>query len=243
MTGQVSYAPLQETYGPTIIESAARDRTITDIAYETIVEKILRMELPPGAALQEKNLVQELNIGRTPVREALHRLASEGLVCRKPNRGVFVCEATLQDARDICEFRLAIEGRMARLAASHATAMQAEILRETASLLWRLDPTSEFDEFATIGRHFYSVMAEASGNSHYQQIVPRLYNSGLWFLVFVGRASGDWERLAQDFKMALRDLVEPIAHGRAEQAEALMRLYITTYRDSLINRDQDIWQA
>ena len=65
-------------------------RSLAEKAYQLLVRKITQMEYVPGSLLVEKNLMEELGIGRTPIREALQRLAIEGLVDHMPNRGMFV---------------------------------------------------------------------------------------------------------------------------------------------------------
>ncbi len=66
------------------------DLTLTDKAYQELEELITTLVLPPGMVLGEQNLVQRLGIGRTPVREALQRLARDGLVVVMPRRGILV---------------------------------------------------------------------------------------------------------------------------------------------------------
>jgi DNA-binding GntR family transcriptional regulator len=218
------------------------NRAISDYAYEKLVGKILRLELSPGAPLVEKHLIDELDIGRTPIREALHRLAGEGLVCREPHRGVFICEATPESVRDICEFRMSVEGHMARLAALRGEEARVEALDRLVKELDGLDPEVEFDRFVAAGRQFYQTMAQAAGNAHYQEMVPRLYNVSMWFLFYAGKTQGDWLELSKDFSSMLGDLVAPISRQRADQAEAIMRLYITNYRDALDNHLGQFWR-
>ena len=72
----------------------AESQTISDQAYDLILDKVLRLELAPGELLMEETLPDALGLGRTPIREALLRLVGEGLLCRRAHRGVFVCELT-----------------------------------------------------------------------------------------------------------------------------------------------------
>ena len=67
-------------------------RSLAEKAYQILVRKIIRLELMPGEPLADRVLITELGIGRTPIREALQRLAAEGLVVHLPNRGMFVTE-------------------------------------------------------------------------------------------------------------------------------------------------------
>lgn len=88
-------------------------------AYEVIKRKIVNGEITPGTKLQEDRLAEELGISRTPIREALSRLAQEGLVEIIPRRGTYVVEFSLFDIVHLLEIREALEGMAARLAATN----------------------------------------------------------------------------------------------------------------------------
>jgi len=211
------------------------NRPISDYAYDKLLSKILRLDLLPGASMVERKLIEELDIGRTPIREALHRLAGEGLLCREPHRGVFICEATPEYVHHICEFRMSIEGRIANLAATNMSDESVEKLDRIAHQLESLDPVDDFDKFIKLGRQYYLIMAIAGGNVHYMEMVPRIYNVGLWFLFYAGKSGGNWPELCNKFRTVLRDLIVPISKHQSDQAEAIMRLYLTTYRAALNN--------
>ncbi len=85
-------------------------------------ERILHGELPPGARLGEVELAERLGVSRTPVREALSRLAAEGLVELVPNRGARVSSWTVEQLEEVFELRATLEPRLTALAVPHATA-------------------------------------------------------------------------------------------------------------------------
>src|SRR6266581_6364678 len=95
--------------------------SLADKAYHAIRGLIVSLELPPGAVIDERQLVEMLGIGRTPVREALRRLAQEQLVEVFPRRGMFVTGVDVRDLARISEVRAALEPEAARLAAGRAT--------------------------------------------------------------------------------------------------------------------------
>ena len=106
---------------------------LSDKAYQLIRHKIITLELPPLSAIDEQALMEDLQLGRTPIREALQRLAAEGLVISAPRRGMFVADIGITDLQKIFEMRMVLEGFCARLAAQRVTAeqlgqMQAVIL-------------------------------------------------------------------------------------------------------------------
>ena len=98
------------------------DRSLTDQAYVALEEMICTLRLEPGEVLSEGALSQTLGIGRTPVREALQRLAREGLVTVLPRRGILVSEFNIGKQLRMLEVRRELERLMVRSAASRATA-------------------------------------------------------------------------------------------------------------------------
>jgi DNA-binding GntR family transcriptional regulator len=90
--------------------SASSELSLAEHAHELLVSKVVSLELPPGMPLLEKDLMGSLDLGRTPIREGLHRLANEGLVCRLPHHGVYVCDITSETVRQLYELRLMMDG-------------------------------------------------------------------------------------------------------------------------------------
>ena len=114
-------------------ESAGRNGdSLADAAYRRIEELIVTLELEPGAVLSESALTARLGIGRTPVREALQRLAKEGLVVVLPRRGVMVSEINLTRHMSLLELRREVERLAVRKAAVRATAAERAAFRDLA---------------------------------------------------------------------------------------------------------------
>src|SRR3954465_1678799 len=99
----------------------ADDGTLTDRAYRELEEMIVTLQLLPGTVLSEQALAVRLKIGRTPIREALQRLARDGLVLIMPRRGIMVSEINLRLQLRLLEVRRELERLMASLAAERAT--------------------------------------------------------------------------------------------------------------------------
>ena len=98
-------------------QRAADARSLSDRAYYAIRELIVTLELPPGSVVSERELMERLELGRTPVREALRDLAREQLVEVYPRRGIFVSGVDVGDIAGLSEVRRVLEGQAARLAA------------------------------------------------------------------------------------------------------------------------------
>jgi len=98
--------------------------TDADKAYKQIKEKIVTIEMKPGAVIREVELMADLKLGRTPIREALKRLQSENLVIATPRRGMFVSDVAITDLTQIYEIRVELEALCARLAAERINPKQ-----------------------------------------------------------------------------------------------------------------------
>ena len=107
----------------------AEDGTLTDRAYRELEEMIVTLQLAPGTVLSEQALSGRLKIGRTPIREALQRLARDGLVVIMPRRGIMVSEINLRLQLRLLEVRRELERLMASLAAERATAGRTPRIR------------------------------------------------------------------------------------------------------------------
>src|SRR5438445_10363814 len=101
-------------------------RSQSEEAYQRILERIVCLEMPPGSVVNEARLRQDLRIGRTPIREALQRLALENLVRSIPHRGTLVTDVNITDLAWITEVRIVLESHAAKLAAGKMAAGDRE---------------------------------------------------------------------------------------------------------------------
>src|SRR4051812_44405337 len=113
-------------------QSDGQELSLADQAYQQLEELITTLKLPPGTVLGEQGLVQRLQIGRTPIREALQRLARDGLVVVLPRRGILVSEINVRTQLRLLETRRVLEHLIVRLAAERATAEERKAIAELA---------------------------------------------------------------------------------------------------------------
>ena len=147
------------------------EQTLTDKAYEIIEEQIITQELAPGELLSEKLLSQELDIGRTPVREALQRLAQGGLVNILPRRGIMVSEINVGAQLRMLEVRKEIERILARSATQRATDQEREQFKKLASQ-FRQSALQEDDLlFMRVDKEFNTLIAKAARNEFAEKAI------------------------------------------------------------------------
>ena len=138
--------------------------TLTDRAYREIEERIVTLQLPPGTVLSETALAERLGFGRTPVREALQRLARDGLVTVLPRRGILVTGVDLRAQLHLLEVRRVIERLIARLAAERATPTERDEFAATASGMRAAAEASDGIAFMRLDDRFNRLFSAAARN-------------------------------------------------------------------------------
>lgn len=158
-------------------------------AYRRLRDMIIRAELAPGAALYEADLMQAIGVGRTPLRDALHRLAHEGLVEILPRRGTFVSEVTIADLQQIFEVAWPFEELVARLTAERCTpndlAELGRLIERQAQVPTERGATNEVDG------ELYRLLLRIAGNRFLADAYQRCWDASLRlrYLTGCGRES------------------------------------------------------
>jgi len=135
---------------------------MTDRAFDEIERMIVLQKIPPGSLVSEKQLTELTGIGRTPVREALQRLARDRMVEIHPQRGVLVPASSVEAQLKLLELRRRLEPFAARLAAARARPGQRAHARE---MLGRLDASPvTIEEFPTVLRDAHELIVDAAQN-------------------------------------------------------------------------------
>jgi len=146
------------------VTPAGPAQSLTELAYLQLEELIVTLKLKPGAAVSEAELSQRLGIGRTPIREALQRLARERLVVILPRRGVVVSEINVKSQLRLLEVRRELERLVARSAARRATVEERERFRELARLFEKSAKVNDDLTFMRTDREFNELSIAATRN-------------------------------------------------------------------------------
>jgi DNA-binding GntR family transcriptional regulator len=186
-----------------------------DLAFAQIERMIVLQQIPPGSLISEKQLMDRTGLGRTPVREALQRLARERLVEIHPSRGVLVPATSIEAQLKLLELRRNLEPFAVRLAASRATDPQRRMAQELAAdVIARSMP---IDDFATFLRSAHALVVDAAHNEFVEVALAPLQGLSRRFWFGNLRAPDD------DLKKAAHlhhDILAAIAAGDAEAAES-----------------------
>jgi DNA-binding GntR family transcriptional regulator len=138
--------------------------SLTDRIYEILKDNIECQELPSGTRLIENDIAAQLNVSRTPVREAINRLSSEGLVVLVPRRGAFVASLTSKTIRELYEIREALEGLAIKLAAAHLTDEDLQALQDNLAQFRIAIRDDDFTIYFELDRKFHELLIELARN-------------------------------------------------------------------------------
>ena len=156
--------PAPARHGNVIPLLRTSEPSLTDQAYATLEEMIVTLKLPPGAAVSEAGLSQALAIGRTPIREALQRLARERLVTILPRRGIIVSEINIKSQLRLLEVRREVERLVVRSAARRATPEERARFAELARIFEKSGRDSDETTFIRADREFNDLCTKSAHN-------------------------------------------------------------------------------
>jgi DNA-binding GntR family transcriptional regulator len=206
-------------------QSRAPRELLADRAYAELRDRIVTLRIAPGAPIDEDELGGELGIGRTPVREAIKRLALENLVTVFPRRGTFASEINITDLADISDVRTQLEGHAAFRAAQRMTATQRAELDELLEQLRGSQGSDDVAALMTLDARVHRFIHRAAGNPYLEETLGRYFNLSLriWYLVL--------DRLPHLFTRVHEHegLLRAIAAGDAERARAVVGEHIDTF--------------
>jgi DNA-binding GntR family transcriptional regulator len=190
--------------------------TLTERAWRALEEEIVTLRLPPGAAVGEAMLSERLGIGRTPIREALQRLAREHLVRIMPRRGIVVTEIDPRAQLRLLEVRRELERMLARAAATRADAGERARFAAIAREMMESAVGNEETAFLRLDREFNLLLLAAARNEFAEAAMSVMHGLARRFWYIHWRESADLPAAARLHAAVAR----AIAAGRADQAAA-----------------------
>ena len=206
-----------------LVDTAVEASLLADRAYVAIRDLIVSLRLAPGSLIDERRLVESLGIGRTPVREALRRLAQEQLVEVFPRRGMFVTGVDVKDLARISEVRAALEPEAARLAAERASDEERDDLAALGDRIRRGADLMNLDE--RIHRAIYA----AAHNDLLEKTLGEYYVLALRIWMIALERAEDLE----DAVEAHRDLIQAIVVANGDGAAEVMRAHVQGFEQAM----------
>ena len=207
--------------------------SLTEQAHEALRSAIVAGELTPGRLYSVHELAAVLHVSRTPVREALIKLAGESMVRFERNRGVRVLQATAHDLEEVFQLRLLLEVPATRLAATRMSPAELDGLRLIHDEMCLIAASGDEGRFMRYDRRFHEVLLQASGNRRLTTFV-----SGLRDMVLTrGLCTAGASRSLGDIAREHEEVLTRIEARDPEAAAAAMRGHLLHTADLLIYQE------
>jgi DNA-binding GntR family transcriptional regulator len=204
--------------------------SLSDQAYHRIKTEILTCELRPGQQIAQQQLVERYEFGKTPVREALQRLAQENFVQPVPRFGYIVAPITLSDIHEIYELRLIAEPAAVRLAAVRGSDEQLEEIRQAAGKTYVYNERETYLEYLRHNTNFHCSIAVAAGNQRLADWIAKLLDE----LARVFHMGLDWRDRTEAMRVGHIDLVNALVERDPERASEIITGQINTSREQFL---------
>jgi len=214
--------------------AAARPESLTEQAYNRLEEMIVTLALPPGAILAEQALSAELGIGRTPIREALQRLAREGLVLVLPRKAIIVTETDPRRQLLVLEVRRELERLLARAGAERASDAERRRFAAIADGMEAAATANDDIAFMRLDRDLNALLAAAAHNEYAARAMRSLngHSRRFWYLHY--KEAADLPRCAR----LHADEARAVAKGnpaRAMAASDKLMNYVESFTRGTVN--------
>lgn len=200
---------------------------LTQQAFRYIRDEIVRGKLDGRQHLTESYFAERFGISKSPIREALSRLESEGLITIVPRRGAYVVQLSMQDIEEIFELREALEALVAKDAVLDEKILQR--MRATVISAKRFREENDKSNYIRADASFHTTLAEASSNSRLKKILENMRNQ---MLIVRART---FELSSHTSVNQHLDILEALEQGKREEAATLMAEHIRTVRARLID--------
>ena len=229
MAAKPSTVPADEA-GAAKLAEAPSVRLVAERAYVELRDRIVTLRLAPGTALREDELMRDMGIGRTPLREAVKRLALENLVAVQARRGTFVTAVEASDIVNITEVRAELEGFAAELAAMR---MNGEARAAAEALLEEIEEVTRPHEQEWLMRfdeRIHHFTWEASGNPYLVETLERYFTHSLriWYLV-LDRVPGLGHAVHDQMH-----LLEALLERDGARARSIMREHVLAFQREIL---------
>lgn len=203
-------------------------RPLGEVAYERMLDMIIRGDLGAGDALPESRLAETLGTSRVPVREALQRLAEEGWIVRKPHSGARVRVPTRRDIDEVYDLRVVLECEAVRLASRLCSLADSDRLRELIAAGRAAAEAQDDRGVVDANSAFHRGIAALSENSLLVQMLQLLDRRGRWLFAAVAKSRAPHSLSEHE------DIVQALTDRDVDRAVELTRMHVEHTRSALL---------
>ena len=202
---------------------------LADRAYDELRDRLVTLRIPPGSPIDEDEIGAQLGMGRTPVREAIKRLALENLVTVFPRRGTFASEINITDLAYVSDVRAQLEAHAAYRAAQRLSPAQRQELEGLLDELGRSRGGEDQAALMSLDTRIHRFIYRCSGNPYLEETASRYLNLSLriWYLV-IDRLPHLFARVHEH-----EELLRAIGAGEAERARDIVAEHIEIFEQEI----------
>lgn len=209
--------------------TAAQGGLLADRAYRELRDRLVTLRIAPGEPIDEDLIGRELQMGRTPVREAIKRLALENLVTVFPRRGTFASDINITDLAHISDVRTHLESHAAYRAAERITDAQRTELTGLLDELQASRGTDDLESLMELDARVHRFIYRCAANPFLEETLGRYFNLSLriWYLV-IDRLPHLFARVHEH-----QDVLVAISAGDADRARDILAAHIATFEQEI----------
>jgi DNA-binding GntR family transcriptional regulator len=159
-----------------VVKQLVDPPSLGDLVYENVAKAILRGQIVPGTLFSARQIAAQSRVSLMPVRDALKRLAAEGLVTFSPRRGVYVPQMTSNELREIFAVRTCLEGYAARFACSRLRQSDLKELQRLHKQMLSLNSGDQHVEWLRLDEEFHFRVFRAAGNDSLLRLLTEYWN-------------------------------------------------------------------
>lgn len=203
--------------------------TIKQQVYQIIKDQICKGNYSPGKWLQEKELANEFKVSRSPVREALRQLASDGLVIEIPHKGVFVKKITPKDIEDIFDIRVLLESYAIRKAYDNLTEENKNSLLQFVSELTQAHQEGNLHLYIELDTKLHNMIIDMGGNSVLKTTYEKVHSMIQQFRIY----SLTGQQRFDESVIEHQGIVNGIISGKVDEADQINKTHLTLAKEKI----------
>lgn len=205
--------------------------SLNELAYRRFKQALVTLSYKPGEYLNTAQVMNDLDMGRTPINQAIHRLANEGLLQVIPRKGVMVSPLSMDDALELIEVRLANEMLCMRLASQKITERQIATLTELNRQIEAASQERDRVRMMTLDHEFHQELAQIAGNNMLADILSVLHARAQRFWASTLSREGHMREVIDEHRAIIAALTAQDSAAAAEAAQA----HILSFRTALLH--------
>ncbi|HGM5490407.1 TPA: GntR family transcriptional regulator [Serratia fonticola] len=205
--------------------------SLNEVAYRRFKQALVTLSYKPGEYLNTAQVMSELDMGRTPINQAIHRLANEGLLQVIPRKGVMVSPLSIDDALELIDVRLANEMLCMRLASARITPPQVAALNALNQQIEAASQDRDRVRMMTLDHQFHQELAQIAGNNMLTDILSVLHARAQRFWASTLSREGHMQEVIDEH----RAIISALAAQDSDAAASAAQAHILSFRSALLH--------